>query len=79
MNVSQKVQNNPRYNPQTIRSLAKRKSQVWILQSHLDGATKIIMGGRGREKLEWERGGKGERGQDHVWGETGEKLRGLGE
>jgi hypothetical protein len=47
-----------------------------MLQLHLEGGEKIIMGGRGREGPEWKRGrGKGE--QDQIWrGGTGEKPRG---
>ena len=28
-----------------------------MLESHLEGGTKIVIGGRGRERSEWERGG----------------------
>jgi hypothetical protein len=38
---------------------------------------KIIMRGRWREEIRWERGGGGKKGgQDQVWVETGEKVKG---
>ena len=40
---------------------------------------KIVMEGRGKEGPMWEREGTGNRGQDQVSGETGEKPRGPGE
>jgi hypothetical protein len=40
---------------------------------------KIIMGGKGRERPEWERRGGRKGGHDQVWVETGKKPRGLAE
>jgi hypothetical protein len=52
---------------------------VCILQSYLDGGTKIIMEVRGKEGTGMDRGGgeKMER-QDQVREKTGEKYRGSG-
>jgi hypothetical protein len=57
-------------------NLARRKAQVRMLQSHLEGK-KIITESRAREEPEWEMRKEREKGgRKRYEGGTGEKLRG---
>jgi hypothetical protein len=47
-----------------------------MLQFHLEKGDKVIMGGRGRKRIGWEREGDGKRGSRTMYVKRQEKSRG---
>jgi hypothetical protein len=65
----------PMMYPTEPKKLNKKQGPSEDVSIPLRRGNKIIMGGRGRRDL----GGSGERGQDQVSEESGERFRGPGE